>query len=111
MAVAVPSMMAISQLEVFPSIRKILTTRTIREEAGVRDEGGNHRVDPGDRGDLVEDQVEVAVDQGVMAGMEVREDSDLCTISLRESRSSRRDRSSWKRSGARTKTVPGTRRT
>ena len=66
-------MMAISHLEVSPSIRMTLTTRSIREEVRVGDEGGDHRVD------LVEDQVEM--DQGVMAGMEVQDDSDLCTIS------------------------------
>ena len=81
MVVAVPSMMAISHLEVFPSIRKILTTRPIRGGARVRDEGGNRRVGPGDRGDLVEDPVEVAMEQGATAGMEVQGDSDLCTTS------------------------------
>ena len=81
MAVAVPSMMAIFHLEVFPSIRKILTTRTIRGVVRVGDEGGNHQAGPGDRGDLVEDPVEAAMEQGAMAGMEVQWGSDLCTKS------------------------------
>ena len=73
LAEVVPSMLAISHLEVSTSIRMTLTARTIREEARVGDEEGDHRVD------LVGDQV--GMDQGVMAGMEVQEDSDLCTIS------------------------------
>ena len=65
---------------------------------------------PGDREDLVEDQEEVAVDQGVTAGMEVQEESDPCMISSRESRNSRRDHSGWRRRGTRTKIDLGTRR-
>ena len=81
MAVAAPAMTATFHLAAFPLIRTTLTTRTIRGGAKVGDEGGNRRVGPGDRGDLVEDPVEVAMEQGATAGMEVQGGSDLCTKS------------------------------
>ena len=59
-------MAAVSRLEVSTSIRMAPTIRTIREEMGVGDEEGDHRVDP------EEDQVEMG--QGVMAGMAAQED-------------------------------------